>query len=258
MRFKEFDSKMRVFEEEHDRIIPAGTWMAARIDGRNFTKLTKDGDNFDRPFDERFHDAMVAVLGHLMDCGFKTIFGFTQSDEISVLISKYDETFERKERKLNSILAAEAASIFSIATGEPAAFDCRISQLPDNADVVDYFRWRRSDCVRNTRNAYVYWGLRDKHGYSGKKADAAARAMGHEGKAVWLVSNGIQIDTLPEWQTHGYAAAWLSEGFVGIDPRDGSEHEVLRNRLTNMPTRVHGETYGSMIESLLRREEAGH
>lgn len=33
--------------------------MVARIDGRGFTKLTKERHDFARPFDERFRDLMI-------------------------------------------------------------------------------------------------------------------------------------------------------------------------------------------------------
>ncbi len=34
---------------------------------------------------------------------------------------------------------------FSLKLGQPACFDCRISQLPTAELVVDYFRWRNED-----------------------------------------------------------------------------------------------------------------
>ena len=59
--------------------------MVARIDGRNFTRLTKDVIKFEAPFDVRFRDMMIETTAHLMNCGFKAIYGYTESDEISLL-----------------------------------------------------------------------------------------------------------------------------------------------------------------------------
>ena len=56
MKFDELDSKMRVFETAHDRSVLPGMFMVARIDGRNFTRLTKEIHNFEAP----------------MTCGFAT------------------------------------------------------------------------------------------------------------------------------------------------------------------------------------------
>jgi len=45
-------------------------FMVARIDGRGFTRLTKELYNFKAPFDEVFRDHMVATTEHLMNRGF--------------------------------------------------------------------------------------------------------------------------------------------------------------------------------------------
>lgn len=59
MKVDESDKKMRVFEIAHDiRIVP-GIYIVARIDGRDFTRLTKDVHRFEAPFDVRFRDLMI-------------------------------------------------------------------------------------------------------------------------------------------------------------------------------------------------------
>ena len=74
---------MRRFEESLDQIILSELYLAVRLDGRNFTRLTKEICKFEAPFDEKFRDAMVETVKHLMDCGFRIVYGYTQSDEIS-------------------------------------------------------------------------------------------------------------------------------------------------------------------------------
>lgn len=102
MKFAEFDSKMRLFETGHDHCVLPEMFMVARIDGRNFTKLTKETHAFEAPYDPRFRDCMVTTTEHLMDCGFRVVYGYTQSDEISLLLQRGDHTFARKLRKLHS------------------------------------------------------------------------------------------------------------------------------------------------------------
>ena len=114
MHFNELDAIMRVYEEVHDYAVLPNIYMVARLDGRNFTRLTKDTHRFAAPFDERFRDYMLATVEHLMNCGFKVIYGYTQSDEISLLLDIDENTFNRKLRKLNSILAGEASAKFSL------------------------------------------------------------------------------------------------------------------------------------------------
>lgn len=59
MKFDELDAKMRVYEQSLDQIIPPGNYIVARIDGRCFTRLTKEVCKFDAPFDKDFNQMMV-------------------------------------------------------------------------------------------------------------------------------------------------------------------------------------------------------
>ena len=106
MKFDELDTQMRVFETTNDLYVLPGIFMVARVDGRSFTRLTKEVFKFEAPFDPVFRDYMVATLQHLMQSGFKVVYGYTESDEISLLLHPEDVTFERKLRKLNSVLVA--------------------------------------------------------------------------------------------------------------------------------------------------------
>jgi tRNA(His) guanylyltransferase len=153
MKFDDLDSKMRVFETSADHCVLPGIHMVARLDGRSFTRLTKEVSQFEAPFDVRFRDLMVSTAESLMTCGFRVLYGYTESDEISLLFDPEEQLFGRKLRKYNSTLAGEASAHFSLKLGQAASFDCRISQLPNVELVVDYFRWRNEDAVRNALNA---------------------------------------------------------------------------------------------------------
>lgn len=141
MNFDKLDKEMRKYEESLDQIILPEIYMVARLDGRNFTRLTKEICKFEAPFDVKFRDLMILTVKHLMDCGFKIIYGFTESDEISILFSQQEGIFSRKVRKFNSILSAEASAAFSVKLGKIAAFDCRVVPLPTIERVLDYFLW---------------------------------------------------------------------------------------------------------------------
>ena len=51
MRFDDLDKKMRVYETAHDFCVSPNIFMVARIDGRGFTRLTKDVCQFEAPFE---------------------------------------------------------------------------------------------------------------------------------------------------------------------------------------------------------------
>ena len=111
MRIDDLDDRMRAFETALDPCVLPGVFMVARLDGRNFTRLTKEVHPFETPFDRRFHDLMLQTAEHLMvGCGLKVAYAFTQSDEISLLFGPDEGGFGRKLRKLLSVLSGEASA----------------------------------------------------------------------------------------------------------------------------------------------------
>ena len=156
MKFDDFDKEMRIYEESLDQYILPDMYIAARLDGRSFTRLTKEICEFEAPFDVKFRDLMVETVKSLMNVGFRIVYGYTESDEISVLFHHDDNTFGRKVRKINTTLAGEASAAFSLALGQAATFDCRVIPLPNKSRVADYFVWRQEDSHRNSLNAHCY------------------------------------------------------------------------------------------------------
>ncbi len=250
MIFEELDQRMRVFETESDHCVLPGIHIVARLDGRNFTRLTKDLHGFEAPFDERFRDLMVNTTKHLMGCGFRTLYGYTQSDEISLLLHQADETFGRKTRKLNSILAGEASAAFSLGLGAMGTFDCRICELPKESDVVDYFRWRNEDASRNALNAHCYWMLRNS---GASRSDATNELSGKSvsEKNELLFQAGINFNDLPAWQKRGIGAYWEDYEKLGTNPKSNETVRAVRRRLkvdTELPIR---DQYSQFISGFL-------
>lgn len=251
MVFEELDQKMRVYEQSLDQVILPEIYMVARLDGRGFTRLTKEVCKFEAPFDERFRDLMVKTVRSLMDCGFQVIYGFTESDEISLLFSPKEDTFGRKVRKYNSTLSGEASAAFSLALGQVATFDCRIVPLPNIERVQDYFRWRQEDAHRNSLNAYCYWMLR-KEGKTVRQATKELEGRSVSYKNELLFSRGINYDQLPLWQKRG-VGLW-KEGYKkeGRNPLSGATEIAIRNRIKveyNLPV---GEKYSEMVRGFLQ------
>ena len=250
MQFEVLDRRMRVFETARDHKVLPGMFMVARLDGRNFTHLTRDVHQFDAPFDERFRDHMVATTMHLMQCGFRTVYGYTQSDEISILFHRDDTTFDRKLRKYISVLAGEASAAFSLRLSAHAAFDCRISQLPAEEQVVDYFRWRSEDAHRNALNAHCYWMLRNQ----GQTVSQATNQLHHlsvADKNELLFRAGINFNNLPRWQKRGVGVVWTIEERPAVNPQTGAATVAQRRRLAAEYDLPMKEQYDAFIRNLL-------
>jgi tRNA(His) guanylyltransferase len=255
MKFDDLDKKMRVFETAHDTHVVPETFIVARIDGRGFTRLTKEVHKFEAPYDERFRDYMIATTEHLMNCGFRIVYGYTQSDEISLLLHRDETLFDRKVRKLTSVLAGEASARFTLALGAVACFDCRICELPNERLVIDYFRWRSEDALRNALNAHCYWLLR-KEGATVKEATARLLGIPVADKHELLFTKGINFAKLPAWQRRGIGLYWEDFEKEGRNPKTGAVTKTTRRRIKadlDLPMK---DAYSELVKRLVRASAA--
>jgi len=251
MKFDDLDEKMRVFETAQDLCVLPGLYMVARLDGRSFTRLTKEIQQFEAPFDPRFRDLMVETAEHLMsDCGFNVVYGYTESDEISLLFGLEENSFGRKLRKLISILAGEASAKFSLLLGAVASFDCRLSQLPSLELVVDYFRWRNEDAHRNALNAHCYWLLR-KQGKGVGEATAALKGMSVALKNELLFQNGVNFNDLPLWQKRGIGLYWEEVDRPAENPVTGEKVLARRRRIRRDLELPMKDDYSAFLRKLI-------
>lgn len=255
MQFDELDTKMRVFETAHDHCVLPGLFMVARLDGRSFTRLTRQRHRFTAPFDERFRDMMVTTTEHLMQCGFRVVYGYTESDEISLLLHRDEDAFGRKLRKYESILAGEASAKFSLLLGDLGCFDCRISQLPAPTLVVDYFRWRQEDAHRNALNSHCYWLLR-RNGHSVQQATQALSGLAVAAKNELLFQHGINFNDLPSWQKRGVGVFWETYSKAAVNPKTGEHVTAVRRRLARELALPMKDAYSTLLAGLLHTGHA--
>ena len=138
------------------------TPVIVRMDGKAFhTHLAKAN----KPFDDKHISAMGVVSLFLLENiqGAKAV--YTQSDEISLLLTDYDtlETsayLDYNKSKLESILASYTSVQYNKNYGyrfgilTEAIFDARAFNIPKE-EVVNYFLWRARDWERNSLFMYA-------------------------------------------------------------------------------------------------------
>lgn len=164
------------FQETTRKLIP-GIPVYARIDGRSFSKFTRD---MERPFDTRMIAAMVETTKYLVDKSGATV-GYTQSDEISLAWTNLDHAVEPwfggKVHKLTSVLASMATIAFvegilnyfpdwQLYLHRMPHFDCRVFQVPNLDELANCFVWRSLDATKNaiSQAAHHYYSHTELQG----------------------------------------------------------------------------------------------
>lgn len=172
------------------------TPVIIRIDGKAFHTFTR---GFQRPFDEvlmrTMHETTKYLCQNIQGC----VLGYTQSDEISLLLIDYKKPdslawFDNEVQKMCSVAASMTTMIFNKYFGEfvrdaqqnmtdeltakqfqayekaiwsGAMFDARVFNLP-REEVTNYFYWRQLDAARNSVQmvARVYFSHKELVGVS--------------------------------------------------------------------------------------------
>ena len=248
--------RLRAFESASDPVALPDTWLLVRLDGRGFTRLTKERHDFERPFDLRFRAMMIETAAALMqDSGIRSPLVLSHSDEITVVLPPSTDVFGRRLGKLATVLAGAASATFSLALGAPATFDARVSQLPTLEHVLDYVAWRQTDAHRNALAGHCYWALR-REGATAGQATARLEGASVADKNELLFQRGINVDTLPAWHKRGVALLWGQIVIEGTDPRTGEVVETTRNRLATKLELPYGEEMRAFVSDILRPDSA--
>jgi tRNA(His) guanylyltransferase len=146
-------NRMKTYERVTRTVLPPRTHTIVRADGRAFHTYLRDSV---KPFDHDFVADMDRVATELCEQVTGTVFAYTQSDEISLLLTDFggrdtQAWFGGEVQKIVSTVAAIAtAALCARRPGRLATFDARVFTVADPAEVANYFVWRQRDAVRNS------------------------------------------------------------------------------------------------------------
>lgn len=211
------------YEIRSQTYLPRRTYAIIRVDGKAFHTYTK---NFTKPFDTWFIHAMDDVARRMCEEIQGAAFAYTQSDEISILLTDFtkattDSWFDYNIQKMVSIAASMATSYFDIPrfmATDPvyrdsghALFDGRVFAIPDPIEVENYFIWRQKDWVRNSlqmlaRKHYSHKELHEKscsemHEMIHQKGDNWALQSERIKNGGWVVRDCPGPGLHPHWIT---------------------------------------------------------
>lgn len=182
--------RMKNYEIAYSEILPHKKPCIIRIDGKAAHTFTK---GFAKPFSHIFFDSMTYALERLCEEIQGCVFGYTQSDEINLVLTDYQNPnscgwFDYKVQKICSVAASMATYYFNkefenqlamkgITKSSPyfkadgtikhLFFDARCFSLPHN-EIVNYLIWRQQDAIRNSKLslALAYYSQKEISGYT--------------------------------------------------------------------------------------------
>lgn len=160
------------YENRAKTYLTRRTPVIIRLDGKAFHTFTR---GMKKPYDEIFHNTMNATMKYLCENIQGCKLGYTQSDEITLLLTDYDTLttdawFDYNVQKICSVSASMATMAFNKFLREnfnavdldaeleyakalfkkldSAMFDSRCFNIPVE-EVTNCFIWRQQDATRN-------------------------------------------------------------------------------------------------------------
>ncbi len=134
-----------------------------------------------------------------------------------------------------------------------AAFDARISQLPDTETVVDYFRWRHEDAHRNALNGHTYWLLR-RQGLDDHAATQQLKGVSVADRNEMLFKAGINFNDVPAWEKRGIGVLWRRKSRWGPTRAPGHPVTSTRRRVVvnyELPMKTE---FDALVRGLVERQ----
>ena len=185
----EFDKRMKKYEYVSRTYLTTRTPVIIRIDGKCFHSFTR---GFKKPFDEILSGTMQETMKYLCENIQGCVLGYTQSDEITLILVDYKDIdtcawFDYNIQKCASVAASMATMAFnrefndrfwlyqnhcekeddqySIALEKAkekgAMFDARVFNIPKE-EVCNNILWRQQDATRNSIQMVGHANFSDK------------------------------------------------------------------------------------------------
>ena len=247
MKHDELSTRMKEnYENRSKTYLVRRVPVIIRLDGKAFHTFTK---HFKKPYDEIFHSAMNDTMKYLCENIQGCKVGYTQSDEITLLLTDYDTLstdawFNYSVQKMCSIAASMATLEFNrqlynywtansfeednssdylddvfAAINKGACFDARCFNIP-REEVTNCFIWRQKDA---TRNAIQMLG---QVCFSHKELDKKSQ---NDIQDMLMTQKGINFNNMPVKFKRGVCCYKTEQEHIEVDFQTKKEVRSLRS-----------------------------
>lgn len=245
MRQDSFGDRMKRYENVNRTYLTPRTPVIIRLDGKAFHTFTR---GFKKPFDDILIDVMQETMKYLCANIQGCVVGYTQSDEITLVLIDYKNLdscawFDYNVQKMASVAASMATYKFNKTFAEAvdgyieslnmfadsqidtdyietllrardagALFDARVFNIPKE-EVTNCIYWRQQDAVRNSIQAMgqAHFSQKQLQGKNTKEI-----------KEMLLHKCGIDWDNLPIYKQRGSCCFKYTEvDYTKLNNKDG-------------------------------------
>jgi tRNA(His) 5'-end guanylyltransferase len=234
--------RMKGYESIPKLFLMKRTPIIIRLDGRAFHSFTKrktiKETLIDDPFSDLMNHCMVETTRALCNQIQGVKVGYTQSDEISLLLTDWETTetqqwFDGNIQKIVSLSASIATLVFNKVYAEYETiedypklpmFDSRVFNLPKE-EVVNYFLWRQQDASRNSVNMLAQYHFSHRE-LQGKK--------NNEMQDKLILEKGVNWNDIETWKKRGTCVVKTPVSVV-VTPRKvfgKEENEMITNTVS--------------------------
>ena len=234
--------RMKAYENVSRNYLTRKIPVIIRIDGKSFHTFTR---GMEKPFDAILTETMKRTMKYLCENIQGCAFGYTQSDEITLVLTDYDNPttdawFGYNIQKMASVSASMATLAFNkifaiIAEGtkddscmyeiykskfDKAMFDARVFSIPKD-EVCNCLIWRQQDAMRNSIEAVGQYFFSPKE-LHGKKCEMILEM---------LSKNGVYWDELPIDRQRGSCCYKVQQASMRADPRNNGSIIAVTKRV---------------------------
>lgn len=239
---------MKAYESVPRNFLTRRIPVIVRLDGKAFHTFTK---GMEKPFDRVLMETMQETMKYLCENIQGCVFGYTQSDEITLVLTDYatiktDAWFGYNVQKMTSIASSMATMAFNRAFGDAFAkmlctpgrdtspyvdkktgrvkvgiFDARVFSVPKD-EVCNCLIWRQQDATRNSIEAVgqAHFSHRELQGKSCNEVQ----------EMLWSL-RGINWNDLPADCKRGSCCYRIERIVKMDDPRKAGEQIEVHRRV---------------------------
>jgi len=202
----ELQRSLERFETYNDGFILPDTRLVVRLDAHRLGDWSGVASG-EYPCGEELTKAFHATAKALLTSSFRVILAYAHGDEISLYIDPTENSNPLRRSKLISAFSSAAALHFRDATGLSALFDARLSELPSDERVAEYFMWQRRYCFRNAVTISLRKAL-TASGLSAEDVERRLHGLPEAQRIDALAAAGISLDTIPATTRRGALFSW--------------------------------------------------